>query len=377
MTVTPFRVDIPQSQLDDLAARLASTRWPDQPEGLGWRLGAPVDYVRELAEYWRLEFDWRAQEKRLNAFPHFMTTIDGADVHFIHVRSAEPVAKPLLLTHGWPGSVVEFLHVIGPLTDPRAHGGDPADAFDVVVPSIPGFGFAGPPKDPDWAADRIADAFAELMTRLGYERFAAHGGDWGAIITRLMGVRHPERLYGVHMTNIMDAVAKTPADLDGLTGADLDTAQRSLTKFQHMVQTGIGHVIIQGTRAQTLSYGLTDSPAGQLAWIAEKFRTFSNTDVDLVDRDDLLTNVAIYWFTGTANSSARIYQHSMGVVGEQPVSTVPAALAIFPKDVTLPVRTIAERRNNIARWTEFERGGHFPGLEEPDLLIADLREFFR
>jgi pimeloyl-ACP methyl ester carboxylesterase len=377
VTVTPFCVDIPQAQLDDLAARLANTRWPDQPEGLGWRLGAPVDYVRELAEYWRLEFDWRAQEERLNVLPHFTTEIDGATVHFVHVRSAEPNATPLLLTHGWPGSFVEFRHLVGPLTDPEAHGGDPADAFDVVVPSIPGFGFSGPPKDPDWGPDRVADAFAELMTRLGYERFAAHGGDWGAIITRLLAVRHPHRLSAIHVTSMLSAVPKTPADLDGLAGDELAAGQRALAKFQHFTRTGIGHVIIQGTRAQTLSYGLTDSPVGQLAWIAEKFRTFSGTDTDLVDRDDLLTNIAIYWFTATANSSARIYQSALGAMGDQPESGVPTALAIFPHDTIGPVRTIAERDNNIVRWTEFERGGHFPGLEEPALLIADLQEFCR
>jgi pimeloyl-ACP methyl ester carboxylesterase len=374
--IAPFRVEVPQAQLDDLAARLANTRWPDQPDGLGWRLGAPVGYVRELAEYWRLEFDWRAREKRLNEFPHFTTTIDGATVHFLHVRSAEPDATPLLLTHGWPGSFVEFLDLIGPLTDPRAHGGDPANAFDVVVTSIPGFAFSGPPADPGWRPERVADAFAELMTRLGYERFGAHGGDWGAVITRHLAVRHPERLVGVHMTNLMGAVAKSPAHLDGLTGDDLASGQRSLAQFGRLTQDGLGHIIIQATRAQTLSYGLTDSPAGQLAWIAEKFRTFSNTDTDLVDRDTLLTNVSIYWFTATANSSARIYQTSWGVVDTPQESTVPTAIAVFPGDTTTPVRAIAERTDNIVRWTEFDRGGHFPALEEPDLLLGDLRAFF-
>jgi microsomal epoxide hydrolase len=377
MTVTPFKVDIPQHQLDDLLARLANTRWPEQPDGIGWKLGAPVDYVRDLAEYWRDTFDWRAQEGRINAHPHFTTTIDGAPIHFLHVRSAEPNAKPLLLTHGWPGSFVEFIDLIGPLTDPKAHGGDPADAFDVVVTSIPGYGFSSPLTDPTWGADRIADAFAELMTRLGYQRFVAHGEDWGAIITRQLAVQHPERVVAVHMTNLMSAVPKTPADLDGLDGDELAVAQRSLAKWAQFLQEGIGHVIIQGTRAQTLSYGLTDSPVGQLAWIAEKFRKFSNTDIDLVDRDDLLTNVSIYWFTATANSSARLYQHAIGFAGQQPKCTVPTALAVFPNDTTLPVRTIAERGNMIVRWTEFERGGHFPALEEPALLITDLRAFFR
>ncbi|MFD9890938.1 epoxide hydrolase family protein [Amycolatopsis sp. NPDC059027] len=377
--IRPFHVDIPQAQLDDLAARLANTRWPDQPTGLGWRLGAPVDYVRELAEYWRRDFDWRAREQWLNGFPQFTTTIDGANVHFAHLRSPEPDAVPLLLTHGWPGSFVEFLGIAGALADPRAHDGDPADAFHVVVPSIPGFGFSGAPSDPDWGPERVADAFAELMSGLGYERFCAHGGDWGAIITRQLAVRHPERLHGAHLTTMLGAVAKTPADLEGLTGDERARAELSLARFGRFTRDGMGHVFIQGTRAQTLSYGLTDSPAGQLAWIAEKFRTFSNVDADsadVVDRDTLLTNVAIYWFTATANSSARIYQSALAAVGAQPPSTVPTALAHFPDDTTLPVRALAERTDRIVRWTEFDRGGHFPGLEQPDLLLGDLRAFF-
>ncbi|GAA4542697.1 epoxide hydrolase family protein [Amycolatopsis samaneae] len=376
----PFQVDIPQDRLDDLAARLANTRWPDQPAGLGWRLGAPVGYVRELAEYWRLDFDWRARERWLNGVPQWTTTIDGANVHFAHLRSPEPDAVPLLLTHGWPGSYVEFLDLARPLADPRAYGADPADAFHVVVPSIPGFGFSGPPEDPDWGPERVADAFAALMSGLGYARFCAHGGDWGAIITRHLGVRHPERLHGAHLTTMLGAVAKTPTDLEGLGGDDLACAERSLAKFTRFTRDGMGHVFIQGTRAQTLSYGLTDSPAGQLAWIAEKFRGFSSVpegSADAVDRDTLLTNVAIYWFTATANSSARIYQSALAAVGAQPSSTVPTAVTHFADDTTLPVRALAERTDRIVRWTEFDRGGHFPGLEQPDLLLGDLRAFFR
>ncbi|MFL6144292.1 MAG: epoxide hydrolase family protein [Labedaea sp.] len=376
----PFRVDVPQAQLDDLAARLANTRWPDQPDGVGWRLGAPVSYVRELAEYWRSEFDWRAQERRLNGFAQFTTVIDATTVHCVHVRSPEPDAKPLLLTHGWPGSFVEFLDVVGPLTDPLAHGGHPGDAFHVVLASIPGFAFSGPTPDADWGPERIADAFAELMTRLGYDRFGAHGSDWGAIISRQLAVRQPQRLLGLHVTSLLGAVVRNPAQLEELTGDEVEVGRRSLARTMRVQSDGLGHVIIQGTRPQTLSYGLTDSPAGQLAWIAEKFRTFSNADSDLVDRDILLTNIAIYWFTGTANSSARLYRSSligMGAPAAPTVSTVPTALAVFPDDVTLPVRTLAERTDNIVRWTELDRGGHFPGLEQPGLLVDDLRAFFR
>ncbi|WP_410629593.1 epoxide hydrolase family protein [Amycolatopsis sp. cmx-4-83] len=376
MTITPFRIDVPQAALDDLRNRLANTRWPDQPADTGWRLGAPVDYVRELAEYWRTGFDWRAQEARLNAFPQFTTTIDGTNVHFLHVVSPEPSATPVLLTHGWPGSIVEFLDVIGPLTDPRAYGGDPVDALTVVVPSIPGYGFSGPTPTPDWGPDRVARAFASLMTSLGYERFAAHGGDWGAIISRELAVQFPSRLLGIHVTMLASAVVRTPADLEGL--ADQALGRRSLEKGQAFSMSGTGYAMIQATKPQTLAYGLHDSPAGQLAWIAEKFRSFSNTTADLIDRDDLLADVSIYWFTETANSSARLYAALTGGWGAPPpANTVPTAVAVFPDDIGLPIRELAERTDKIVRWTEFPSGGHFAALEEPDALIGDLRTFLR
>jgi pimeloyl-ACP methyl ester carboxylesterase len=374
--ITPFRIAVPQGALDDLRARLGNTRWPDQPADAGWRLGAPVDYVRELAEYWRNGFDWRAQEERLNAFPQFTTTIDGTNVHFLHVTSPEPGARPVLLTHGWPGSVVEFLDVIGPLTDPRAYGGDPADALTVVVPSIPGYGFSGPTPSPDWGPDRVARAFAELMTRLGYERFGAHGGDWGAIISRELAVQFPSRLAGIHVTMLPSAVARTEADLEGLP--DQELGRRSLAKGRAFSASGTGYAMIQSTKPQTLAYGLHDSPAGQLAWIAEKFRSFSNTSADLIDRDDLLADVSIYWFTETANSSARLYAALTGAWGAPPpANIVPTGVAVFPDDIGLPIRLLAERTDKVVRWTEFPRGGHFPALEEPDALIGDVRAFFR
>ncbi|WIY04178.1 epoxide hydrolase [Amycolatopsis mongoliensis] len=376
--ITPFRIDVPQAALDDLRARLANTRWPDQPADAGWRLGAPVDYVRELAEYWRTSFDWRAQEERINAFPQFATVIDGTNVHFLHVVSPEPAAPPVLLTHGWPGSIVEFLDVIGPLTDPRAYGGDPADALTVVVPSIPGYGFSGPTPTPDWGPERIARAFAELMTRLGYERFGAHGGDWGATISRELAVQFPARVLGIHVTMLPSAVARTPSDLAELAGDELAAGRRSLEKGQAFSASGTGYAILQATKPQTLAYGLHDSPAGQLAWIAEKFRSFSNTSADLIDRDDLLADVSIYWFTETANSSARLYAALTGGWGAPPApNTVPTGVAVFPDDIGLPIRTLAERTDKIVHWTEFPRGGHFPALEEPDALIGDIREFFR
>ncbi|MEV7093193.1 epoxide hydrolase family protein [Amycolatopsis sp. NPDC051045] len=376
--LTPFRIDVPQADVDDLRARLANTRWPDQPADAGWRLGAPVDYVRELAEYWRTGFDWRAQEERINGFPQFTTTIDGTNVHFLHVVSPEPEAPPVLLTHGWPGSIVEFLDVIGPLTDPRAYGGDPADALTVVVPSVPGYGFSGPTRSVDWGPNRIARAFAELMTRLGYPRFGAHGGDWGATISRELATQFPERLLGIHVTMPASSVVRSEADLEGLSEAELEKASRSLAKGAKFSREGTGYAILQATKPQTLAYGLHDSPVGQLAWIAEKFRSFSNTTEDLIDRDDLLADVSIYWFTETANSSARLYAALTGGWGAPvPANTVPTGVAVFPDDIGLPIRTLAERTDKIVHWTESPRGGHFPGLEEPDALIGDIREFFR
>ncbi|ATY15969.1 epoxide hydrolase [Amycolatopsis sp. AA4] len=375
--LTPFRVQVPQTDLDDLRRRLADTRWPDPFADPAWELGIPVPEVQDLADYWRLGFDWRAQEERLNGFPQFTTTIDGANIHFLHLESPEPDAVPLLLTHGWPGSIVEFLDLIGPLADPRAYGGDATEAFHVVVPSVPGFGFSGPTPDRGWGPARTARAWAELMTRLGYRNFGTHGGDWGALISRELCVQFPERVLGAHVTMLPSAVARDEADLAGLDGDELAKGQRSLEKSRAFQRTGIGYAMIQSTKPHTLAYGLTDSPAGQLAWIAEKFRAFSNTDHDLIDRDDLLANVSIYWFTRTAASSSRIYADQDVQWGAAlPASTVPTAVAVFPDDIGLPLRSLAERTDRIVRWTEFPRGGHFPALEEPDLLIGDLRAFF-
>ncbi|WP_191256004.1 epoxide hydrolase family protein [Amycolatopsis oliviviridis] len=362
--ITPFTIAVPQRDLDDLAARLANTRWPDEIDGVGWGLGTPLGYLQELAEYWRLRYDWRAHEERLNGFPGFLTNLDGANVHFLHARSPEPAAIPLVLTHGWPGSIVEFLDVIGPLSDPRAYGGDPEDAFHVVVPSLPGFGFSGPTTEADWGPDRIAEAWPVLMSRLGYERFGLHGGDWGALVSRQVGVGCPERVIGAHLTMLPSAVPTTERGQSVQSGQD-----------------ELGYAMIQATRPQTLAYGLTDSPAGQLGWLVEKFKSFSDSrDVpdEAIDRDDLLTNVMLYWLTGTANSSSRIYAAPGRAWGaEPPKSSVPTGVAVFPKDTGLPIRRLAERTDNVVHWSTPDRGGHFPGLEVPDLLIEDLRTFFR
>ncbi|POX45008.1 epoxide hydrolase [Streptomyces sp. Ru71] len=385
--IRPFRLDIPQSALDDLHDRLDRTRWPDQLPGTGWAYGVPVDYLRDLVHHWRHRYDWRAAEARLNEWPQFTTTIDGQNVHFAHLRSPEPDATALILTHGWPGSIVEFLDVAGPLADPAAHGGDPADAFHVVVPSIPGFGLSGPTTEPGWEAGRVADAWAELMTRLGYERFGVQGGDWGAAISRELGRAHPERVIGVHLNLLPGAqqlTEPTPQELEALAPEERQEALRSWRSWQEWFREGSGYAAAQSTKPQTLAYALTDSPVGQLAWIVEKFREWTDSEElpeEAVDRDRLLTNVMLYWLTGTAGSSARIYYERAHTAGRaaapQEPSTVPTALALFPKEIQIPLRHRAERTENLVRWTRFGRGGHFAAMEEPDLLVGDVRAFFR
>jgi epoxide hydrolase len=376
--IRPFRVDVPQADLDDLHDRLARTRWPDELPGVGWAYGVPLGYLKELAEHWRTSYDWRQHEARLNQYPQYITTIDGADVHFLHVRSPEPDALPLIITHGWPGSVVEFLEVIGPLSDPRAHGGDPADAFHLVIPSLPGFGFSGPTREPGWDVRRVTRTLAALMGRLGYERYVAHGGDWGAAVSRELGRIDPNHVIAVHVTSVPYVRPQDAAELEAMAGDDLDRLE-DITRFNAELW---GYGMIQSTRPQTLAYGLSDSPAGQLAWIVEKFKDWTDSreaPEDAVDRDQLLTNVTIYWLTGTAGSSARLYYESAhsGAWGPpEPVQT-PTGVAVFPREILRPIRRLAERTTNVVGWMEFDRGGHFAAMEEPDLVIADVREFFR
>ncbi|WP_327237274.1 epoxide hydrolase [Streptomyces sp. NBC_01317] len=378
--IHPFRVDIAEERLDDLRARLTGTRWPDELPGAGWAYGAALPYVRDLAEYWRTGYDWRAQEARLNGFPQFTTEIDGQNVHFLHVRSPEPDALPLVLTHGWPGSVVEFLDVIGPLSDPRAHGGDPADAFHVVVPSLPGFGFSGPTGDKGWSYVRTAAAWAELMRRLGYERYGAQGGDIGAIVSPELGRAAPDAVVGVHV-NAASVGFIPSGDLSDDEVARLtDRERRSLAAIQAFTTDGWGYNALQSTRPQTLAYGLHDSPAGQLAWIMEKFKEWTHSSAalpeDAIDRDTLLTNATLYWLTGTAGSSARMYWENAhgGLWGPRKNSGVPTGVANFGEDIA--IRAYAEPGHTLTHWSEFERGGHFAALEVPDLLVADVRAFF-
>jgi len=376
--IEEFQIHIPQADLDDLAGRLARTRWPDSLPGAAWERGVPADYLRGLAEYWQKNFDWRAAEMRLNAYPQYTTQIDGQKIHFLHVKSPEPDATPLLLLHGWPGSFVEFVHVIGPLSDPRGHGAADAPAFDLVIPSLPGFGFSGPVTEPGWGPRRMASALAELMRRRGYERYGAQGGDYGAFVAPDLGRVDPEHVIGIHVNAATmgfipfgdvseeDQATFTPAE------------QERLRRRQNYLSEGNGYFQIQSTRPQTLSYALTDSPAGQLAWIVEKFKEWTNSGhalpEDAIPADEILTDVSLYWFTGTAGSSANVYYEAMHS-GDWPVpSGVPTGVAAFAEDIA--IRRYAEQANNIVHWSDFEAGGHFAALETPSLLIQDVRDFF-
>jgi microsomal epoxide hydrolase len=375
-SIRPFHIEIPQAQLDDLHDRLARTRWPDELPGVGWAYGVPLNYLRELAEYWRTEYDWRRHEARLNEFSQFTTEIDGQNVHFMHVRSPEADALPLIITHGWPGSIVEFLNIIEPLTNPSAHGSDARDAFHLVLPSMPGYAFSGPTKDQGWNVRRIARAWAELMRRLGYQRYGAQGGDWGAGVSRDLGLVDPDHVVGVHV----NMLATFPPGDAGATESLSDEEKARLQLGSRYQNELSGYNRIQATRPQTLAYGLTDSPVGQLAWIVEKFKEWTDSvdaPEDAVDRDGILTNVMLYWLTGTAGSSARLYKESALSWSRPGPSPVPMGVAVFPRDLILPIRRFAEPTHNILHWSEFDRGGHFAAMEVPDLLIGDVRTFFR
>ncbi len=380
LQIHPFRINVPQADLDDLRSRLAATRWPSELPGVGWSRGVPVSYLKELAEYWRTSYDWRKHEAALNEHPQYNTTIDGANVHFLHVRSPEPDALPLIITHGGLGSVAEFLDVIGPLTDPRSHGGDPADAFHLVIPAMPGYGFSGPTQETGWTTDRIAKAWAELMRRLEYERYGAQGGDWGSFVTPQLGRIDPDRVVGVHV-NAASAGFIPFGDVSDEELATFTHAERArLTRINAFRTDGNAYFQISATRPQTVAYGHADSPTAQLAWITEKFKEWTHPAEALpdtaVDRNRLLTNVMLYWLTGTAASSAQLYYENMHSASwrQEPV-TVPTGVAVFAEDMA--IRRYAEHGHNIVHWSEFDRGGHFAALEAPDLYLGDVRTFFR
>jgi epoxide hydrolase len=370
----PFRLDIPDAAIDDLRRRLARTRWPEPETVNDWSQGMPLSYLQDLCRYWGDDYDWRSREARLNSFPQFRTEIDGLGIHFIHVRSPHPGALPLVLTHGWPGSVVEFLKVIHPLTDPVAHGGNASDAFDVVGPSLPGFGFSDKPGQPGWGLDRIADAWAELMYRLGYDRYGAQGGDWGAGVARSLAQRHPERLVGIHLNMVI--ARPDPDTMHDLT----EQEQSALAAMAHFQESDSGYVKEQSTRPQTLGYGLVDSPAAQCAWIVEKFWSWMDCDGDplnVLSRDELLDNVMLYWLPSTGASSARLYWESYNPGEREPVH-VPTGCSIYPKEIIRPSRRWAEKDfTDIRWWDELDRGGHFAAFEQPESFVDQVRAFFR
>ncbi len=373
--VEPYRIEIADAELNDLRDRLARTRWPERETVNDWSQGVPLAYAQELCEYWRTDYDWRRAEAQLGAVPQFRTELDGLGVHFLHARSPHPDALPLLLTHGWPGSVAEFMKVIGPLVDPPAHGGDAADAFDIVCPSLPGDGFSDKPVQSGWGTAAIAGAWAQLMRRLGYARYGAHGGDWGSVVSTQLALADPQHLAGIHLT--MPVVPPSAfSELGELTADE----QAALSDFANHRRSGTGYSKQQSTRPQTLGYALLDSPAGQCAWIVEKFWAWTDCDghpENVLTRDELLDNVMLYWLSATGASSARLYWESLPDRSLPPVA-IPTGCTIFPKEIfRLSRRLVEQRFSDLRFYNAPERGGHFAALEQPGVLVDDLRTFFR
>ncbi|MEU1590736.1 epoxide hydrolase family protein [Micromonospora sp. NPDC005710] len=372
--VRPFTVSISDAEIDDLKQRLARTRWPD-PETVGdWSQGVRLENARSLVDYWQRSYDWRRVESELNRLPQFLTTIDGLDIHFIHVRSKNPHAMPLILTHGWPSSIVDFLKLIGPLTDPVSFGGDAADSFDVVVPSLPGFGFSQKPTQTGWTVPRIASAWVELMERLGYPRWAAHGGDWGAVVTTALGAMQPEGLLGIHLSTQFAFPAQMPDTLS----PDQRHAVETLALYAGDLG-GSNH--LQSTKPETVGFALADSPAGQAAWIYEKFQSKTDNQglaEDALSIDDILDAISLYWFTNSAASSGRIYWENKSGTFAGPKLTLPVAVTVFPKDIPLLPRSwIEDTYSNLIHYGEADRGGHFAALEQPEILVSEIRTGLR
>ena len=378
MEPRPFAIQVPDEVLADLRARLDRVRWPDEAPGAGWAYGTDLAYLKQLVAFWREGYDWRANEARLNAYRQFTVPIADVDLHFIHEPGLGPDPLPLLISHGWPGSVVEFHKLIPMLTDPARFGGDPADAFTVVAPSLPGYGFSFRPNQPRFGIPRIAETFAALMIDvLGYGRFGAHGGDWGSFITARLGHDVPGHLLGIHLTMLPIRRDLPPPD------RPTEEEVRYLEELAAFQREETGYQLIQGTKPQTLAYGLTDSPVGLAAWIVEKFRTWSDCDGDVervFSRDELLTNIMLYWVTGAIGSSFWPYYARLHEGWPLPAGAyiqVPTAYLAFPREIYRPPRSWAARSFNIQRWTPAPHGGHFAGLEQPELLAEDLRAFFR
>lgn len=373
-----LRINIAQSQLDDLQRRLSATRWPDEETCEGWNQGTPLSYARELADYWATDYDWRRCEKQLNSWQHFTTDIDGIAIHFIHRVSPNPNALPLLITHGWPGSVLEFCKVIEPLADPTAHGADRADAFHLVIPSLPGYGFSGKPAQTGTSVEKIATLWGALMQRLGYHRFVAQGGDWGSLITLAMATANVPGLAGVHV-NMPVAMPDTES-MASLS----DSEERALAALEYYQRWDSGYASQQSTRPQSLAYGLADSPVGQMSWIIEKFQAWTDCEREGVrhpenalGRDEMLDNVMLYWLNNTAGSAARLYWESFHSMAFDPVE-LPVGCSLFPGEILRTSRRWAEKRfHNLVYWNEPSKGGHFAAFEQPELFVEELRACFR
>src|SRR5262245_2525597 len=373
--IEPFRIAVADDALADLKARLRNTRWPEAELVSDWSQGAPLAWIQDVCRYWAETYDWRQREARLNRFAQFKTEIDGLDIHFVHVRSPNPSAMPLIITHGWPGSIVEFHKVIEPLANPAAHGGDSADAFHVVCPSLPGFGFSGKPTATGWGVDKIATTFAKLMDRLGSARYGAQGGDWGSAVTTSLGAQDPQHCAGIHITLAMGT--RPHAD-----GQPTPEEARALKGAKNYADVDSGYSKQQSTRPQTVGYGLTDSPAGQAAWILEKFRAWTDCNghpENILSRDELLDHVMLYWLPATATSSTRLSWTGVGPGKRKSVTvTIPAGVAVFPKEIVTPVRKWMEPGyTDIRHWSEMEKGGHFAAFEQPHLFMRDVRAYFR
>jgi pimeloyl-ACP methyl ester carboxylesterase len=379
--VTPFRIAIPEADLDDLRGRLRHARWPEAETVADWSQGVPLSYLRELCRYWADGYDWRATEQRLNRLPQFRTELAGLGIHFVHVRSSHPEALPLVITHGWPGSMVEFLKVIGPLTDPTSHGGEAADAFHVVCPSLPGYGFSDKPAKPGWGVERIAGAWVRLMARLGYERYGAQGGDWGTSISASIGQQDPGHVAGIHL--MPPLAPPDPATFDDLT----ERERAALASLEHAAEWESGYSKQQATRPQTIGYALVDSPVALCAWIVEKLWAWTDCDgrlENVLSRDEVLDNVMLYWLPGTGASAARLYWESIRQVNEWISGTatdtvvVPTGCSIFPEELQRPSRRWAAKRFlDIRYWNELDKGGHFAAFEQPELFVDEIRAFFR
>lgn len=372
--ITPFRIDISNAALEDLKQRLALTRWPDRETPDDWSQGIPLDYMQEIVDYWQTQYDWRTREALLNRWPGFMTEIDGLDIHFLHIRSGVEGARPLLLTHGWPGSIVEFQKVIEPLSNPLDHGGTEQDAFHLVIPTLPGFGFSGKPTRPGWGIEKIATAWDTLMLRLGYDTYLAQGGDWGSIVTTEIGVQNLGHCMGIHVN--MPIAPPDPETMDNLT----ESEQAALAALKFYQDHDSGYSKQQSTRPQTLGYGLADSPSGQAAWILEKFYQWMDCNghpENVATRDELLDNVMMYWLTDSGASSARIYWESFGSGSAPKPVEIPAGCSIFPKEIFKTSERWAKKRfTNLVHFNELEQGGHFAAFEQPERFVAEVRTCF-